>query len=91
MSLKIVKFGTPTCGPCKLQETFLDNFVKEGFDVEIEKVDASEDMDKAEEFGVSTVPTLIVFDESGTEVKRFIGLTQTKQLSEFFSSYGKSE
>lgn len=91
MSLKIVKFGTPTCGPCKLQETFLDNFAKEGFDVEIEKVDASEDMDKAEEFGVSTVPTLIVFDENGTEVKRFIGLTQTKQLSEFFSSYGKSE
>ncbi len=89
MSLKIVKFGTPTCGPCKLQETFLDNFAKEGFDVEIEKVDASEDMDKAEEFGVSTVPTLIVFDENGTEVKRFIGLTQTKQLSEFFSSYGK--
>ena len=89
MSLKIVKFGTPTCGPCKLQETFLDNFAKEGFDVEIEKVDASEDMDKAEEFGVSTVPTLIVFDESGAEVKRFIGLTQTKQLSEFFSSYGK--
>jgi thioredoxin 1 len=89
MSLKIVKFGTPTCGPCKLQETFLDNFVKEGFDVEIEKVDASEDMDKAEEFGVSTVPTLIVFDENGAEVKRFIGLTQTKQLSEFFSSYGK--
>ena len=89
MSLKIVKFGTPICGPCKLQETFLDNFVKEGFDVEIEKVDASEDMDKAEEFGVSTVPTLIVFDENGAEVKRFIGLTQTKQLSEFFSSYGK--
>lgn len=89
MSFKIVKFGTPTCGPCKLQETFLDNFVKEGFDVEIEKVDASEDMDKAEEFGVSTVPTLIVFDENGAEVKRFIGLTQTKQLSEFFSSYGK--
>lgn len=91
MKLKIVKFGTPTCGPCKLQETFLDNFVKEGFDVEIEKVDASEDMDKAEEFGVSTVPTLIVLDENGAEVKRFIGLTQTKQLSEFFSSYGKPE
>jgi thioredoxin-related protein len=47
--------------------------------------------DVAEEFGVSTVPTLIVFDENGAEVKRFIGLSQTKQLSEFFSSYGKSE
>lgn len=91
MSLKIVKFGTPTCGPCKLQDTFLDNFMKEGFDVEIEKVDASEDMDKAEEFGVSTIPTMVVFDENNTEIKRFTGLTQAKQLSEFFGSYGKSE
>ena len=89
MKFKIVKIGTPTCGPCKLQEAFLDDFMKEGFDVEIERVDASEDMDKAEELGVVSVPTMIVFDESGAEVKRFIGLTQAKQLSEFFSSYSK--
>ncbi len=89
MKFKIIKFGTPYCGPCKLQETYLDAFEKEGFDVEIEKIDASENMDKTEEFGVSTVPTMIVLDESGTEVRRFIGLTQTKQLSDFFSLYGK--
>ena len=84
MKYKIVKFGTPCCGPCKLQETYLDAFTKEGFDVEIERIDASENMDKVEEFGVTNVPTLIIFDENNTEIKRFNGLTLTKQLVNFF-------
>ena len=88
--MKIVKFGSPYCGPCKMQEKYLDDFVKQGYTEDkgyhIEQVDATEDEARAEECNVSSIPTTIIYNDNGEEIKRFNGLLLTKQLIEFVES-----
>ena len=54
----------------------LHEFADEHAEVKVGKVNVDEEMDLAMRFGVSSIPTLILF-KNGEEVKRFIGL-QTK-------------
>jgi thioredoxin 2 len=56
MKKKIVKFYTPTCGPCKLLEPHLNAAARRG--VEIERVDLTADPAKGNEAHVTSVPTL---------------------------------
>jgi thiol-disulfide isomerase/thioredoxin len=56
MKKKIVKFYTPTCGPCKTLEPHLNAAARRG--VEIERVDVSKDPAKANECNITSVPTL---------------------------------
>lgn len=76
--VKIVKFGAPWCGPCKLQDKILEELVKEkGYDVEFVNVDEAEE--RAEECGVTNVPTLLFYDE-GKIVERKIGLVPKNDI-----------
>lgn len=76
--VKIVKFGAPWCGPCKLQDKILEELVREkGYDVEFVNVDEAEE--RAEECGVTNVPTLLFYDEDKL-VERKIGLTQKNDI-----------
>ena len=78
-NFKIVKFGAPWCGPCKIQDKILDEMISEGY--EVEKVNVDEDEDRATKNGILSVPTTIIYCDD-EEVKRFVGLTQKKQLME---------
>jgi thiol-disulfide isomerase/thioredoxin len=61
MKKKIVKFYTPTCGPCKLLEPHLNAAARRG--VEIERVDVSQDSAKANEYQITSVPTCIFYTD----------------------------
>ena len=73
--MKILKFYTETCMPCKLVGKMLDKM-----DVEVEAINAIEDIAKVDEYNVCTTPTLIFLNEEGTEVDRLSGIVTEAQI-----------
>ena len=70
----LVDFFATWCGPCKMLAPVLEQVKDEvGDNVEIYKVDIDECMDIAKQFGIMSVPTMIIFKD-GKEVDRLVGL-----------------
>jgi thioredoxin 1 len=78
----LVDFWAPWCGPCKMQIPILDAVsAKAAQGVQVAKVNVDDNPEVAGQFGVQSIPTLIVFKD-GQEVKRFTGITQEADLLE---------
>ena len=75
----VVDFSATWCGPCKMLAPVLE---KVESDVKVIKVDTDEFEDLAREYGVMSIPTLVLL-ENGKEVKRNIGFIDKKKLEEF--------
>ena len=81
----IVYFTTPTCAPCRLQQTpVLDRLMADmGADgMRLIRVDATVDPDAAARWGVFSVPTLFVLDQAGQPRKVFNGVVGLEQLKQ---------
>jgi len=77
--MKILKFGAKWCGPCRVLESKL-----EGFDTcELTKFDLDEDdVDEyVAKFGIRNIPVMILVDDEGNELKRWVGLV--RDIDEF--------
>lgn len=75
----LVDFFATWCGPCKMLSPILEQVADETDKVKILKVDIDEGMEIAEEYGIMSVPTLILFKD-GKEMSRELGFRQKKQL-----------
>lgn len=73
----MVDFYAEWCGPCKLAAPIIDKLSTEYADkVMIAKLDTDDNVEIAREFGVMSIPTVIVFDKKDgqmVEVDRKIG------------------
>lgn len=79
--MKLLKFQADWCGPCKMQTSIL-NQIKEKINVPIEVIDIDIQMDKAREYDVRAVPTLVLINEEG-EIKRHTGVLREPELLKF--------
>ena len=73
---RVLRFTATWCGPCKGVAMTLQN-VKTTLPIEV--IDIDEKSDIAREYGIRSVPTLIMLDEN-TEVKRVSGALPQAQL-----------
>ena len=73
--MKILKFYTETCAPCKVISKILDKI--EG--VEIESINALEDIVAVDKYCICTTPTLIFLD-GDKEVARMHGLVSEQDI-----------
>lgn len=80
MTVTILDFYADWCGPCKTQDPILEQVEEELDSVEIRKVDVDDETEKANEYQVRSIPTLIVLDADGDVHERFVGVTQKKDL-----------
>ena len=78
----LIQFSTPSCGQCPQQEEILHEFARERDDVQFEKVDATTAPDRANKYGVRSVPSTIVIDDAEEVVAKFDGLTQAAEIEE---------
>ncbi len=77
----LVDFWASWCGPCKMLLPIVGQVAEEATDFKVGKINVDEQMELASQFGVSTIPTLVVF-KNGHEVKRSVGLIPKEQIFE---------
>ncbi len=78
--LAVVDFWAPWCGPCQIMGPILVEFEKElGEKVKVGKINVDEVGAVAQQFGVMSIPTLIIFKD-GKNVKQFVGVQGKESL-----------
>ena len=80
--MKVLKFYAEWCGPCK----GLNMVIKGAGDkitVPINEVNIDEELMTSVEYGVRSVPTMILLDENDVELKRHVGTLNEEQLLDF--------
>ena len=68
----LIDFYAYWCGPCKMVSPIVDEIANERDDVKVCKVNVDEQSDLAMQFGVMSIPTLIVM-KNGEESAREVG------------------
>lgn len=80
--MKLLKFYATWCEPCKGLAMII-NGAKDKIDMPIEDVNIEENMDLALQYGIRSVPTLVVVDEDGNAIKKNVGVLNESQLLDF--------
>ena len=59
----LVDFWASWCGPCRMLSPVVDELAEELTDVKVGKINVDDDGDLAAQFGIMSIPTLLVFKE----------------------------
>ena len=62
----LLDFWAPWCGPCRMVAPIVEAIAEEREDILLGKVNVDEEMELAVQFGVSSIPTLVVVKEGKT-------------------------
>ena len=68
----LLDFWASWCGPCRMLSPVVDEVADERTDVKVGKVNVDEQPELAGQFGVMSIPTLLVF-EQGKLVRQAVG------------------
>ena len=83
--LSIVDFYATWCGPCKMLSPILEELSKEITDIKFLKINIEDNNEKANEFGIRALPTLM-FLKDGKEKTRSVGLMSKTDLLEWIKT-----
>ena len=61
--LAMVDLWAPWCGPCRMVAPIVEEIAEERSDIKVGKVNVDEQPELARQFGVSSIPTLVVMKE----------------------------
>ena len=77
----VVDFFATWCGPCKMLSPVMDNIANDLQDIKFFKVDVDKNEDIAREYGIMSIPTIIIFND-GEVVNTLVGLRSKDELLE---------
>ena len=75
----LLDFWAVWCGPCKMIAPIVEEIAAERGDVLVGKVDVDSEMELAMQFGVSSIPTLVVIKD-GEIVNQSLGAKPKAQI-----------
>lgn len=77
----LVDFWAEWCGPCRMLAPTIEEIAADyQGKAKVGKCDTDNNRDTAVKFGISAIPTVIIF-KGGEVVKKFVGLTSKKDLA----------
>jgi len=80
--LLLVDFWAPWCGPCRMMSSLIDQIGKEYMgNLVVGKVNVDENPTISRQFGISSIPTLILF-KKGQAVNKIIGSVSKNKIDE---------
>ncbi|MBO7252182.1 MAG: thioredoxin [Oscillospiraceae bacterium] len=68
----LLDFWAPWCGPCRMVAPIVEKISEEREDVLVGKINVDDEPDLAREFGIASIPTLVVMKD-GMAVNQAIG------------------
>ena len=80
----LIDFYAEWCGPCKMLGPVLEEVSKEMKESIIVKVDIDKNMDLAKQYGIMSVPTMLIF-KKGEEVGRHTGYMDKDRLIDWLN------
>ncbi len=76
----LVDFWASWCGPCKMLSPLVEQVADESDgSFKVGKVNVDDEMELAEQFGVMSIPTLIVF-KNGEPANKSVGVVNKDQI-----------
>ena len=79
--LSLLDFYADWCGPCRMVLPIVDEIANERDDLLVGKINVNDNPDLAREFGVMSIPTLVVL-KKGKVVNRVSGARSKAQILE---------
>lgn len=77
----LLDFWATWCGPCMMLSTTVDEVANEVSNVKFGKINVDEQGELAQQFGISSIPTLVVVKD-GKVVKQSVGLIPKSAILE---------
>ena len=75
----LLDFWAPWCGPCRMVVPLEEEIAEERKDIKVGKVDVDEQLELAAQFGVMSIPTLVVIKD-GRIVNQTTGARPKAQI-----------
>ena len=75
----LLDFWAPWCGPCRMLSPLVDQVAGEHPEIKVVKVNIDEEQELAAQFGIMSIPTLVVV-KNGREARRAVGMMPKAEI-----------
>lgn len=81
----VLDFFATWCGPCKAMAPAMEKMEKKyGDKIEFRKIDIDQELQLAQEYDISAVPTLVILSPQGDVVDKIVGGQPEEELDRIF-------